>query len=184
MLYYRVQAVSWGGSREADGGPGGFLTPLLSELKGVVFLSDMEWVKSNAGADNKVHRDTNYGGTDINVAGKSYPKGLWTHACNDATPADVVVSLTGKPFARFLADAGVEDMAGSGSVEFQVLADGALRGESPVMTRGKAHHFDVDVAGAKEITLRVLNGGDGFACDHAAWAGARLLEAGAKDVAF
>ena len=37
---------------------------------------------------------------------------------------------------------------------------------------------------AKEITLRVLNGGDGYLCDHAAWAGARFLEAGAKDVEF
>lgn len=184
MLHYRVQAVSWGGNRDADGGPGAFLTPQLGVLPGVTFLSDMEWVKSNAGADNQVHRDSNYGGTDISVAGKTYPKGLWTHAYNDATPADVVINIAGKPFAKFIADAGVEDSAGSGSVQFQVLVDGAMRAESPVITHGAAHHFDVDVAGAKEITLRVLNGGDGFPCDHAAWAGARFLEAGAKDADF
>ena len=89
-----------------------------------------------------------------------------------------------KSFVRFIADAGVEDSAGSGSVQFQVLVDGAVRAESPVKTHGSAHHFDVDVSGAKEITLRVLNGGDGYQCDHAAWAGARFLEAGAKDVEF
>ena len=96
----------------------------------------------------------------------------------------MVVNIAGKPFARFVADAGVEDSAGSGSVQFQVLVDGAPRAKSPVMTHGAAHHFDVDIAGAKELTLRVLNGGDGYQCDHAAWAGARLLEAGAKDVEF
>ena len=184
MLHYRVQAVSWGGTHDADNGPGGFLTPKLDELPGVTFVSDMDWAKSNAGAKNEVHRDTNYGGGEIAVAGKTYPKGVWTHAYNDATPADVIINLAGKPFARFVADAGTEDSAGSGSVQFQVLADGTLRAESPVMTHGAAHRFDVDITGAKEITLRVLNGGDGYQCDHAAWAGARFLKPGAKDVEF
>ena len=184
LLHYRVQALSWGGTRDADNAPGGFLTPQLTELKGVAFLSDMDWVRSNAGAKNEVHRDTNYGGTDIAVAGKTWPKGVWTHACNDDTPADVVINLAGRPFVRFLAEAGVEDSAGDGSVQFQVLVDGSPRAESPVMRRGAAHRFDVDVTGARELTLRVRNGGDGYSCDHAAWAGARLLEAGARDAAL
>jgi alpha-galactosidase len=183
-LYYRVQALSWGGTLDADGGPGSFLTPKLADLPGVTFVSDMDWVKSNAGAKNEVHRDTNYGGSEISVAGKVCPKGVWTHAYNNATPADVVIDVAGKPVARFIADAGVEDSGGGGSVQFQVLIDGKRRAESPVMTRGRAHHFDVDITNAKEITLRVLNGGDGYQCDHAAWAGARFLKAGAADVNF
>jgi hypothetical protein len=39
----------------------------------------------------------------------------------------------------------------------------------------------VDVADAKEVTLRVLNGGDGYACDHAAWGFARFIKVEAKD---
>ncbi len=183
-LHYNVEAVSLGGNRSADKGPGLCTIPKLLTLSGITFASDMKWLKSNAGAKNDVHRDTNHGGTEISVAGKVYPKGLWTHAYNEATPADVVVSIADKSFVRFIADAGVEDSAGSGSVQFQVLVDGAVRAESPVKTHGSAHHFDVDVSGAKEITLRVLNGGDGYQCDHAAWAGARFLEAGAKDVEF
>jgi hypothetical protein len=31
------------------------------------------------------------------------------------------------------------------------------------------------------LTLRVLNGGDGYACDHAAWGFARLVATGAAD---
>jgi hypothetical protein len=183
-LYYRVQALSWGGTHDADDGPGSFLTPKLAELPGVTFVSDMDWVKSNAGAKNEVHRDTNYGGSEISVAGKTCPKGVWTHAYNDATPADVVIDVAGKPFARFLADAGVEDSGGGGSVQFKIWIDGKMRAKSPVMTHGSAHHFDVDITGAKEITLRVLNGGDGYQCDHAAWSGARFLKAGAEDVVF
>ena len=49
------------------------------------------------------------------------------------------------------------------------------------MKAGSVHHFDVDVTDAKEVTLRVLNGGDGFVCDHSAWGNARLLKAGADD---
>lgn len=32
-----------------------------------------------------------------------------------------------------------------------------------------------------EVTLRVLNGGDGYTRDHAAWDLARFLQAGAAD---
>ncbi|MFA6241311.1 MAG: NPCBM/NEW2 domain-containing protein [Candidatus Hydrogenedentales bacterium] len=180
-LFWAVEALSWGGKRESEGGAGTFQTPELKALPNVTFLSDMEWVRSNAGADNKVHRDTNYSGGEIHIAGTVHPKGIWTHAYNDATPADLVVPIADKGFAKFVADAGVEDSGSGGSVQFQVLVDGAVKAESPVMRSGKAHHFDVDVTGAKEVTLRVLNGGDGYVCDHSAWGNARLIKAGSAD---
>ena len=71
--------------------------------------------------------------------------------------------------------------AGAGTVQFQVLADGVVRTESPVLKLGEVHSFHVGVAGAREITLRVLNGGDGYSCDHAAWGLGRLAEVGATD---
>lgn len=43
------------------------------------------------------------------------------------------------------------------------------------------HRLHVDVSGAKRVTLRVLNGGDGFTCDHAAWGFARFISVGAED---
>jgi hypothetical protein len=42
----------------------------------------------------------------------------------------------------------------------------------------------VDVTRAKEVVLRVLNGGDGYACDHAAWGLARFVNIGASDLVF
>jgi hypothetical protein len=42
--------------------------------------------------------------------------------------------------------------------------------------------LDVNLTGAKEITLRVLNGGDGHSYDQAVWGLARFLETGSTDV--
>jgi len=180
-LCWRVEALSWGGRRWNEGGPSSFTAPAVAPLSGITFVSDIQWVKAIAGAGNEVHRDTNYYGKTISIAGKPYPKGLWTHSFNDNTPADVVIDISHHQFAAFAADAGVEDAAGGGSVQFQVLVDGALKAESPVMRPGAIHAFRVDAAGAQEITLRVLNGGDGYTCDHAAWGFARFIEAGAAD---
>lgn len=180
-LEWKVEAISRGGRRWNAGGEGGFAAPPLEKLRGTTFASDLEWLRATAGAGNKVHRDTNYHGKTIAIAGKTYRKGLWTHSFDDGTPADVVIDLSGRSFASFAADAGVEDSSGGGSVEFQVLLDGALKARSPLLRPGSVHRFRVDTSGAKEITLRVLNGGDGYTCDHAAWGFARFIETGAVD---
>jgi hypothetical protein len=75
----------------------------------------------------------------------------------------------------------VEDSSGGGTIQFQVLIDRQVKAETGVMRSGESHHFDVNVSGAKELTLRVLNGGDGYACDHAAWGCARFIDRGASD---
>ncbi|MBX7259273.1 MAG: NPCBM/NEW2 domain-containing protein [Candidatus Hydrogenedentes bacterium] len=180
-LCWSVTALSWGGRRNHDGPLGEFVTPKLEALDGISFVSDMEWLQATAGAGNEVHRDTNYSGGEIHIAGTAYPKSIWMHAFDDTTPADLVVSTAGKDFSIFVADVGVEDSGGSGSVQFQVLADGAVMAESSVLRSGQSHHFEVDVKGAREVTLRVLNGGDGFSCDHSAWGNARFVKAGSTD---
>ena len=45
----------------------------------------------------------------------------------------------------------------------------------------KSHELVVDLSGAREITLRVLNGGDGYGWDHAVWGLARFLKADTED---
>ncbi len=180
-LWWRVEAVSWGGKRASQNELEALETPPLAALPGIVFLSDMQWVKAAAGAGNPVRRDVNYYGKTISIAGKAYPKGLWTHAFNDATPADVVIDLPEKKYAAFKADAGVDDRSGGGSVQFQVLADGVVKAQSPVLRPREVQRIRVDVTGVKQLTLRVLDGGDGYSSDHAAWGLARLVEPGASD---
>jgi alpha-galactosidase len=180
-LLWKVEAISRGGRLWNADGPASFTTPKLQGLEGIAFASDMQWVKAMAGADNPVRRDRNYYAKPIAIAGKTYPKGLWTHSFNDATPADVVFDISGKKLAALRAEVGLDDMSGGGSVQFQVFVDGKLKAESPVLRPRAVHKLDVDVTGAREITLRVLNGGDGYSCDHAAWGLARFLAPGARD---
>lgn len=180
-LWWRVEAISWGGKRANDGEPGALATPPLATLAGIVFLSDLPWIQAAAGAGNPMRRDRNYYGKKISIAGKLYPKGLWTHAFDDDAPADVTFDLSGREHAAFKADAGLDDASGGGSIRFQVLVDGVVKTESPVLRPREVHRFHVDVSGAKRLALRVLNGGDGYACDHAAWGLARLLEPRAGD---
>ncbi|HZZ42960.1 MAG TPA: NPCBM/NEW2 domain-containing protein [Tepidisphaeraceae bacterium] len=181
QLYWKVDAISWAGSRQNSAGPAHFQTPELSPLPGITFLSDMPWVSSTAGAGNTVHRDTAYQDRPISISHHTYEKGIWTHAFPDSTPADLVVNLPNNSYARFAANCGVEDSAGNGTIQFQVLADDHLLAQSPVLHAGDMHPFNLDIHNAKQLTLRVLNGGDGNSCDHAAWGYARLIRAGAPD---
>jgi endo-alpha-N-acetylgalactosaminidase len=180
-LYWRVEAVSWGGVRPSSGTPGSFVTPRLDRPAGLVFLSELPWIKATAGAENPVRRDVNYYGQPLAINGGVQLKGLWTHAYPDATPADIVYDVSGKKFDLFKADVGLDDASGGGSVQFQVLVDGAKKAESPVLRPRCVHRFCVPIAGAGQITLRVLNGGDGHTCDHAAWGAARFLAPGVGD---
>jgi hypothetical protein len=84
-------------------------------------------------------------------------------------------------YSTFKATVGLDDLGEHGSVQFQVLVDGVKKAESPVMLPKKAHELSVNLNQGKEVTLRVLNGGDGYAWDHAVWCFARFIEAGIKD---
>jgi hypothetical protein len=63
----------------------------------------------------------------------------------------------------------------------ELCADGALRAGSPGLMPGQVSSFRVDITGVKEIIPRVLNGGDGYNCGHAAWGLARFIKADSTD---
>jgi len=180
-LFWKVEAVSWGGRRPNARGPDSFLTPNLVDLSGVEFVTDLRWRLATAGAGNTVHRGTNYFGQPIRIGGRIFPKSLWTHAFEDATPADIRLDITGLGVNRFVADVGVESSAGAGTVEFQVLADNVVRARSPVLKQGEVYHLQADLGEATLVILRVLNGGDGYVCDHAAWGSPRFIKTGSVD---
>lgn len=179
-FYWKVEAFGWGGSRWNSGGAAEFATPAREALPGVTFVSDIEWISATSGSD-VVHRDENYGGQLLSLHGKQYPKGVWTHAFSDTTPADLSLDTSGKGFGLFIADVGIEIASQGGTVVFQVLADGRAQAESPLMRKGEVHRLSANVAGAREVILRVTNGGDGNGCDHAAWGLARFVSEGSED---
>lgn len=179
--YWKVESRSAGGLRMSNGNPGKVVTkPLKTLPKGIVFASDLPWARATAGAENAVRRDNNIHGQTVRIGRQLHPKAIWTHAFGDATPADVTLDIAGRNLSLFAADVGVEDSAGRGSVVAQLLVDGELKAQSPVLRLGMVHPMQVSVVGARLVTLRILNGGDGNASDHAAWGSARFMEAGAN----
>jgi len=150
-------------------------------LPGILFVSDMPWVKCTCGWGPPYPGRNGYGGTaPIVLPGVPCPKAVVTHAFADQRPADVVVDIAGQKFATFKAYVARLG-GGGGTVQFQVVVDGKVKHETPLMCYGTVREICVDLADAKEVVLRVLNGGDGNSSDSVAWGYPRLVQAGAED---
>lgn len=100
-----------------------------------------------------------------------YTKGLGVHA-----NSEIRYALNGQ-YASFASDIGVDDEVGiSGSVTFEVWADGVKLYDSGAMTGASAtKNVNVNLPGKQELRLIVRDNGDGNAKDHGDWANARLL---------
>ena len=159
--------------------------PKWREAQGIDSASDMPWVSASSGDRYKVPlRNQHPFGFTLRIAGRPYQKFLLLLPHTDERPADIVFDTSADNFVQFKADVGPTWSGGlhpRGSVRFQVLVDGNLKAETPVLHPGDLHTFRVDVAGAAEVILRLLNGGDGNFYDEAAWGNARFLEAGVDD---
>ncbi|MGW2640635.1 beta-galactosidase [Streptomyces sp. NPDC001348] len=108
-------------------------------------------------------------GHHLSIGGTLYAKGLGVHA-----NSRIRVHLGGG-CTRFTATAGVDDEVGdSGSVSFEVIADGRSLTTTPVV-RGSdgGTGIDVDVTAARWLDLLVDGDGD-VSADHADWADAKL----------
>jgi alpha-galactosidase len=143
--------------------------PVLPSL-GTNYLADLQPAYAYAGWGT-LSSNRSIGGGAITLNGKSYPKGLGTHAYSG-----VEYYLCGRA-SRFQVDVGVDDEVGAhGTVIFQVYADGVKLFDSGIMTGGGARQtVDVDVTGRNRLTLGVANADDDINWDHADWADARVL---------
>ena len=151
--------------------------PDAAKSPGTVWVSNMPWVGSSCGFGSlDALRHVKPWGKSL--AGLPYANGIGTHAFADSTPADVVLDITGQGLSTFKAQVGLLDR---GSAQFQVLVDGQVKHESPIMRFSAIHDIAVDVAGANQVVLRVLNGGDGNTCDSVGWGYARFIPAGTED---
>ena len=123
------------------------------------------------GREGQVERGKSSGdGRTITLNGVTYAKGLGAHAASD------VRYNVGGMCTRFRSDIGVDDeVASSGTVVFQVYADGAKLYDSGVMNGASATKtVDIDVSGKTQLHLVVADAGDGINSDHADWAAARV----------
>ncbi len=118
------------------------------------------------------------GGQPLSIAGQKFTHGVGTHA----TAANRL--LLNRGTERFTASVGVDDAAGeSGSVVFQVIADGKRVFSSGTMKRGqKPKAVTVDLRGVRTMQLLVTDAGDGTTDDFADWADAQFAVIGVKPV--
>lgn len=142
---------------------------------GRVYLSDLTPIYQ-ANGRGPVERDQSNGGLQVldgrplAINGVAYRKGLGV-----AAYSELRYELGGQ-YAALRADIGVADEVGAaGSVIFRVVVDGVRVFESAVLKGGlAAQPISINVAGKKELTLIVRDGGDGDENDSAIWAEARL----------
>ncbi|HET7746450.1 MAG TPA: NPCBM/NEW2 domain-containing protein [Vicinamibacteria bacterium] len=139
----------------------------LSELPPV--LARHDW----RNAWRPVARDRSVDGRTLRVAGRTYPRGLGTHA-----GSEVRYDLAGA-FRRFTAQVGIDDEVRPekpNQAVFEVWGDGRSLWSSGPVTHGAAPVMvEVDVTGVRELVLKVLPGTDGAGNDHADWLVPRLI---------
>ncbi len=156
-------AVLWATSITAAG------TLWLDEL-------DMGQVAQDWG---KAHRNQSVDGHPLRIGGQSFERGVGTHA-----NSILVLRLDGGK-VRVSGSVGVDEEVakGYGSVQFQILADGKLVWESPVLKSGQpVKPLDLNLAHAESLALVVADAGDGIDYDHADWAETRIEYTGKKPV--
>ncbi len=113
-------------------------------------------------------------GRPMHLGDAEYTRGLFCHAVSR-----IVVHLPG-PGRSFTAVVGVDKndntAGGGGSIVFSVGADGKALWQSDVLKGGGQPGLpvSVDLAGAKDFTLEIGDGGDGISCDQGDWANARV----------
>jgi len=171
---YRVRATGAGGE-SANTPEASATTPAFQP---VTYLSDLPFAGTPVNGWGPVERDMNNGGSNagdgsiITLNGTTYAKGLGVHA-----GSSIAFNLGGS-YDTFLADVGIDDRVTgtSGTVAFQVWADGAKIYDSGTMTAATAtKSIGVSVTGKQQLTLVVSDTGDGVDFDHADWGNARLV---------
>lgn len=105
-------------------------------------------------------------GLPLVVDGKTYTKGIGTHAISS-----IVFNLPKKKFKTFQAVAGLPDYAKNSpaSVEFEVIGDGKSLWKSGIMKGGQSQPVSVRISGISKLELRVNNGENGIHTDHCLW---------------
>ncbi len=139
----------------------------------LVFLSDLdpsEVYEKSIAYVGPWQRDRSVRGKPLTIKGKTFDKGLGTHATTRLTFA------VDPKFTTFAASIGIDDATkGKGDCEFVVLADGKEVFRKRVKAGEEATEVRVKLEGAKKITLAVEAGEDLDFADHGDWCDARLI---------
>lgn len=145
-----------------------------------VYVSDLEPVEARSHPyfdEEWDHaRDRSWAGTPLSVGGKTYQKGIGTHAHY------VLTYRLEDDYDRFQSVVGIDDSVVEtsphthGGVVFRVFADGKAVFDSGLVTRQTGpRKVDVELRGVRTIVLEADYGPNGPVNARADWAGAKLL---------
>ena len=142
-------------------------------------LGDLDLTKMSTGW-GKPQVDRSITARALSIGGRTFATGVATHA-----ESLLHVALDGK-VERFQAYVGVDDATGPrGSIRFKVFGDGKRLFDSGLIKgTDPAQRVDVPLAGVTHVILLVGSGGDGVDFDHADWADAKFITAGAAPKAI
>jgi len=161
---YAVAAVGWAGDESPRTSLGQFTVPpakdaWLDELVPVFAVQD--W--------GQLRRNTSVEGNRITIAGKTYERGLGTHARS-------VITYDVSGYRLFEAEVGVDgEKGGAGTCTIEVWVDGQKVYDSGrIAGTDAARKVSVALNRDREMRLVVTDAGDGLNCDHADWANGRL----------
>jgi alpha-galactosidase len=127
-------------------------------------LSKIEqgWGEPHAGRSVENH--------PLRIHGQAFKHGIGTHAVSE-----MHINLHAAA-EQFVSMVGLDDEARGGAVTFEVWVDGKKAADSGRMKSGDApRRLQVDLHGAKRLSLLVDAGVEGISFDHANWAGAVLV---------
>ncbi len=113
------------------------------------------------------------GGKPLKIANREYTRGLYGHAVGK-----IMVRLP-SPAKTFGAVVGVDSneqtSGGRGSVVFSVSVGDKPAFKTDILREGMpGAAVNVDLGGATEFVMEIGDGGDGFSCDQADWADAKV----------
>ena len=138
----------------------------------VLYLSDLK----PASVKGEFKNDKSFGGKTITVNDTKYKKGL------GAKSGSVITYKLDDRWDTLYGHVGMDDEVGDGgSVMFRVYVDGKLLFESPTQS-GKSikQLMNINIKGAKELRLELLDAGDGSKDDHGDWVDAQLILKGSE----
>jgi lysophospholipase L1-like esterase len=145
--------------------------------KPMEYLSDLPFQSARNALGPVERNKSNGGAATLDGRTEKLNGALFRHGLGVHGQADVRFDLNGE-FKTFLASIGVDDEVGNhaGSVIFRVFVDYLKVFDSgPMLGRTATKSVIVDVTGAHNLRLLVVDRGDGNANDHADWADARVV---------
>jgi len=140
---------------------------------GAGYLSDHYWLDASS-SYSVPFPNASVEGYPITLQGHTYSKGI------GVVPQSDVEYYLGNNCTHLSATVGINDIVDQinpqgGTAIFQIFADGTKIYDSGLVTRAATKSVDVNLTGAKVLTLHVDDGGDGNYNDRTDWADLQLI---------